>query len=308
MVNSSNTGTVFNIQRFSIHDGPGIRTTVFMKGCNLHCFWCHNPESVSPKPQIQYFENKCIGCRSCIICPQSAHIFNDNTHIFDCSLCTGCGRCAGVCYSEALILTGRDYKTDELYNEIKKDEPFYSGGGGVTFSGGEPLLQAEFVSAVAAMCRSDGISVAVDTAGCVDYKAFEAVLPYTSLFLFDIKHSDFKLHKEYTGGDNRIIHENLRRLLQSGADIWIRVPLIPDMNANIDDVTNIAREVADIQSLTGKKIKKFEFMPFHGTAMGKYISLGKNYIAAGKKTIDKSVITEYYAITNAIINIETYTE
>jgi glycyl-radical enzyme activating protein len=307
MVNLSNTGTIFNIQRFSIHDGPGIRTTVFMKGCNLHCFWCHNPESVSAKPQIQYFENKCIGCRSCTICPQSAHTFNDSMHIFNRSLCTGCGKCAEICYSEALILTGKEYKTNEVFNEIIKDKPFYSDGGGVTFSGGEPLLQAEFVSAVAKMCREAGISVAVDTAGCVGYKAFEAVLPYTSLFLFDIKHSYFERHKNYTGGDNRIIKENLRRLLQSGADIWIRVPLIPDMNASYDDVINIAHLVADIQFSAGKKIKKFEFMPFHGIAEGKYISLGKNYIASGKKTIDKSVITEYYAIINPIINIETYT-
>lgn len=294
-------GTIFNIQRFSIHDGPGIRTTVFMKGCNLRCFWCHNPESILKRPQIQYFEKKCIGCRSCVICPRSAHGFTDG-HSFDRSVCIDCGRCADVCFSEALVLTGKEYTVTELLKEIKKDIPFYTDGGGVTFSGGEPLLQANFVSAAAKNCREAGISVAVDTAGCVDFKMFEAVLPYTSLFLFDIKHADRERHLEYTGADNRIIHENLHRLLESGADVYIRVPLIPGMNDNMDDVRKIACLVADIQHSAKKKIKKFEFMPFHGAAEGKYISLGKNYKMAGKKTIDKNIIAEYYNTANAIIN------
>ncbi|MHB1153223.1 MAG: glycyl-radical enzyme activating protein [Eubacteriales bacterium] len=304
MTNSSDKGTVFNIQRFSIHDGPGIRTTVFMKGCNLRCYWCHNPESILSKPQIQYFEKKCIGCRLCAICPNSAHTFKEG-HIYDRSLCTDCGKCAEVCYSEAIILTGKEYGVNELFNEIKKDEPFYTNGGGVTFSGGEPLLQAEFIASIAAMCHKAGISVAIDTAGCVEFKAFEAVIPYTSLFLYDIKHADSERHIEFTGRDNKVILNNLRRLLESGANIWIRVPLIPDMNSNIDDVINIARSVAELQTLSGKKIKKFEFMPYHGTAEGKYISLGKNYAAAGKTIIDKNIISEYYSLINRIVNIET---
>ncbi len=303
MINTSDSGIIFNIQRFSIHDGPGIRTTVFMKGCNLHCFWCHNPESINPKPQIQYFGNKCIGCRLCTICPNSAHSFTEE-HIYDRSLCDNCGKCSEVCFSEAIILTGKEYSTEELYNEIIKDEPFYTNGGGVTFSGGEPLLQAGFVASVARLCHNAGISVSVDTAGCVDYKAFEKVIPYTSLFLYDIKHADNERHKKYTGRGNEIILDNLKRLLDSGADIWIRVPLIPNMNLNKEDVLSIARTVALLQNTTGKKIKKFEFMPYHGTAEGKYKSLGKPYITE-KTTIDKSIVREYYLLINSLINTGT---
>lgn len=304
MTYSSEKGTVFNIQRFSIHDGPGIRTTVFMKGCNLRCFWCHNPESILPGPQIQYFEKKCIGCRLCTICPNSAHIFNEK-HIFERSLCLGCGKCAESCYSEALVLTGREYEKNDLFNEIKKDEPFYTGGGGVTFSGGEPLLQADFIASVAGMCQKAGISVVIDTAGCVEYSEFEKVLPFTNLFLYDIKHADSERHKAYTGRENHLILQNLRLLLESGADIWIRVPLIPDMNANRKDVADIARLTADLQIKTGRKIRKFEFMPYHGTAEGKYDSLGKKYDAAGKRTIEKNDLAEYYELVHSVLNSDT---
>ncbi|MDD4773848.1 MAG: glycyl-radical enzyme activating protein [Eubacteriales bacterium] len=307
MTNTADKGVVFNIQRFSIHDGPGIRTTIFMKGCNLNCFWCHNPESISPKPQIQYFRQKCIGCRLCTICPNSAHIFRED-HVYDRFLCTDCGKCAEVCYSEALVLTGKEYGVNELFNEIIKDEPFYTNGGGVTFSGGEPLLQAAVIASTAAMCNNAGISVVIDTAGCVKFEAFQAVIPYTSLFLYDIKHADKQFHKKYTGRDNDIIINNLRCLLENGADIWIRVPLIPDMNTNTDDIKAIAHLIAELQTSTGKKIKKFEFMPYHGTAEGKYISLGKRYQTAEKPIIDKNIITGYYSLVNTILDIESYTE
>ena len=274
------TGLVFNVQRFSIHDGPGIRTTVFMKGCNLHCFWCHNPESLKGICETQYYFEKCIGCRACeSVCTNGAHMFDGSRHIFDRSRCAACGECAAVCDSEALIFCGKEYSWDKIFSEIKRDVPFYTDGGGVTFSGGEPLLQSGFVAAAARLCVDSGINVAVDTAGNVPWKAFEDVLPYTETFLYDIKHCDALLYKTHTGADMAKVICNLERLLERKTDVWVRVPFIPNFNADRETVCKIAETVASVQEKMGHKIQKFELMPFHKTAAGKYESLGLKYAA-----------------------------
>lgn len=293
-------GTVFNIQRFSVHDGPSIRTTVFMKGCNLHCFWCHNPESLSKNVQLQFFAEKCIGCGSCRVCPQGAHIFGDEGHIFDRGRCIACGKCADACFSGALELTGKTYTPEEVFNEVKKDAPFYRKGGGVTFSGGEPLLQYEFVAECAELCRNAGFSVAVDTAGNVPYSSFERVIPFTDLFLFDVKHFDSDIHRANTGADNARIRENLVRLLRDGAGVWIRIPLIPENNASDEDIRGIAEYIAGIYAESGGRAEKIELMPFHGMASGKYRSLGMNYRAADFAVPPKEDVERYYSILNDI--------
>lgn len=213
------TPYVFDVKRASVHDGPGLRTVIFFKGCNLDCFWCHNPESKSPLPQIAYFAEKCISCRACVAsCPHP-------------ETCTACGLCVAVCPTEARKRYGEPFSEDALLDVILADAPYYAAsGGGVTFSGGECMLYPETVAHLARRCRENGVSVAVDTAGNVPYSSFEAVLPDVDLFLYDIKALDPDLHRRGTGADNRRILENLDRLRQAGARILIRVPCIPAFN------------------------------------------------------------------------------
>ncbi len=197
-------GLIFNIQRFSIHDGPGIRTTVFFKGCSLRCFWCHNPESIHPHPQIQLFLQKCIGCGKCFeICPVGAHCMIDGERVFLRELCRNCGKCAEICYADALVLAGKWLTAREVMDEVEKDKPFYENSdGGVTISGGEPLLQADFARALLEECKKEGLHTVVDTAGNVPWEAFEKVLPFTDLFLYDLKAADEEFHRQVTGAGN----------------------------------------------------------------------------------------------------------
>lgn len=271
-------GNIFNIQKFSIHDGPGIRTTVFVKGCNLSCVWCHNPESQSGRPQIQFFPQKCIGCGECVrVCENGCHTLSVGQRVFDREHCIGCGKCAEVCYSEALLLTGKVCTPAEIFAEVIKDAPFYGSDGGVTFSGGEPLLQPDFVADCAALCKNAAMTVAVDTAGCVNFSAFERVMPNCDLFLFDVKHCDPDKHLAAAGVELSLIRTNLVRLLSLGARVWIRVPVIPCFNDSEAEITAIAQYISEIFTEAGAKAEKIELMPFHRTAAGKYDSLGRVY-------------------------------
>lgn len=265
------TGVVFDIQRFSVHDGPGIRTTVFMKGCSLACAWCHNPESISPRKEIQAYLYKCIGCGRCVeVCKTGAQSMSELGRVYDRSLCTGCGRCVESCYSGALVQTGRDMTPAEVLDEIYRDIPFYEdSGGGVTASGGEPLLQAGFVAEILRGCREKGIHTAVDTAGNVPYHAFEKVIPFTDMFLYDLKIMDSDIHRKFTGSGNRLILENLLRLGQSGAAIRIRIPVIPGVN-DFDD--NFIKAAEFIRNAGG--IESVEPLACHSLGAGKLESLG----------------------------------
>lgn len=238
---------IFDIKRATTADGPGLRTAVFFKGCNLRCYWCHNPEGVSPSAELAVFGERCIGCGACrTVCAAP-------------EACSACGACAACCPTEARRLYGRTYGTDELLDVIAADQIYYDAtGGGVTFSGGECMLYPEFLAEMARKCREKGISVAVDTAGHVPFTSFESVLPYTDLFLYDIKCLDPELHRRGTGVDNRLILENLQRLLARGKRVLVRIPVIPDFNDGAE-LTRV-REYCQRHDLT------YEMLPYH--AMG----------------------------------------
>jgi len=282
------TGRIFDIQRFSIHDGPGIRTTVFMKGCSLECAWCHNPESISPGMQIQTYFSKCIGCGRCFdVCTNGAHMIIDGERAYDRSLCKSCGRCAAECYSGAIVMAGREVSVDELMTEIEADMPFYKDSdGGVTFSGGEPLLQSEFVALALKRCKAEGINTAVDTAGNVKYSAFERVLPYTDLFLYDLKAMDDKLHRFLTGVSNKLLLDNLRAIDREGATIRIRVPVITGANDHNDNFMEMAEFLSSLNCIQG-----VEPLPYHSLGAGKLESLGEGaegrlFETPGKERMD----------------------
>lgn len=245
-------GIVFDIQRFSVHDGPGIRTTVFMKGCPLRCAWCHNPEGLTGEPQLQYFADKCIGCGSC----------GKNKQFTD----------AEKCPAGALKVCGKVMDEEEVFREIQKDRIFYADNGGVTFSGGECLLQADFVAAVLGRAKEAGLHTAIDTAGYVHWLDIQKTLDCCDLYLYDIKCMDPSLHKAYTGVDNTRILENLRRLSETGKNIWIRIPVIPGFNDCSEEMTAIADFVITLSS-----VKQITLMSYHTLGASKYETLGLTY-------------------------------
>lgn len=250
------TGTVFNIQKFSVQDGPGLRTTVFFKGCNLRCRWCHNPESWSPSPQLLKFRDKCTGCGVCRqVCGREA--------------CILCGDCAETCIAGARSLCGREYTVEEVLDQVCADRAFYEkSGGGITCSGGECLLQPAFLGALLKACKEERIHTAVDTAGCVPYDRLAQILPDTDLFLFDIKCITSQLHREFTGVDNALILENYRRLLTAGARVWVRIPVVPGFNDDRQEMKKLRAFLAEYRP------EKVELLAYHSLGVSKQAALG----------------------------------
>ena len=252
---------IFDVQRNSFVDGPGIRTTVFFKGCNLQCAWCHNPESQSPKIQLLYFKDKCFGCNRCkAACP---HNFKH---------CTFCGACAALCPNNARELCGSEYSANVLVQEVLKDKRFYEhSGGGVTFSGGECMLQIDFLETMLKKCKEHGLHTAIDTAGNVPFSYFERILPFTDLLLYDVKCFDSIKHKHYTGAGNELILENLSKLLQRGNDIWVRIPVIADINDSEQEMLAI-KAFLDTYGTP----KRIQLLPYHAMGMHKYAAIQKD--------------------------------
>lgn len=278
------SGVVTNIQRFSIHDGPGIRTTVFLKGCNLRCFWCHNPETLRTEPELQILPDRCIGCGACLErCEQQAHVAIDGQRVFRRELCVACGRCADTCYAESLVLVG-DLKTvAEVVEEVLRDRPFYErSGGGVTLSGGEPLLQLEFARGILARCKREGLHTAIETAANLAWERIAAILPFTDLVMMDIKLLDSEAHRACTGVGNRRILENAVRLGEQDTPLIVRTPVVPGVNDRAECIVPIAAFAARLPNLL-----YYELLPFHPMAGGKYQSLGMDYRAKELKSPGK---------------------
>ena len=270
-------GLITNVQRFSIHDGPGIRTTVFLKGCPLSCFWCHNPEDRRTGPEVQWFPDRCIGCAACVAaCPQDAQVLEDGVRVYRRELCDACGACVEVCYADGLVMAGRWWEAEELLALLLRDREFYDqSGGGVTLSGGEPLLQYGFSRRVLELYRAAGLRTAIETAAHGSWDHLAGLLPWLDLVLMDIKHMDDAAHRAATGVPNRLILQNARRLAGSGVPLIIRTPVVPGVNDTPEAIGAVAEFIRDFPNL-----RYYELMPFHRMAGGKYRSLGLDYAAA----------------------------
>ena len=276
----STTGTIFDIQRFSLHDGPGIRTTVFFKGCPLHCLWCHNPESQDFLPEISYTPSTCIACGACVdACPHNGHALDHGTHRFNRAFCTRCGQCVDACCTAALVRIGRPATVEDVLADVLRDKLFYeTTGGGLTLSGGEPLAQPEFASALLTAAKANGLHTAVETSGAVPFAAFEKTLNSVDLFLYDIKETDRDAHLRVTGGNLENILENLHRLDDAGAAIRLRCPIIPGINdrdTHFEEIVRIARSL--------RSVPKIDVIPYHPLGTGKSGHLGKMNLFTAKK-------------------------
>lgn len=287
-------GRIFNIQRFSIHDGPGIRTTVFMKGCPLKCIWCHNPEGISPSAAISFVAHLCIGCGHCFeICQHQAHKIKQNRHTLDREHCVACGACADSCHANALEWMGCDLTPQEVIDTVLRDLPFYdASGGGLTLSGGEPLSQFDFTEAVLRLAKSKNLNCCVETSGYAPFRLLERILPFVDLFLYDLKETDPRRHVEFTGVEINTILDNLHALHSHGASIRLRCPIIPEYNDRPDHFRAIANI---LQKLPG--IECVEIMPYNRLGEGKLdrFGFGSNGRAQseppGKETIMNWVST-----------------
>jgi len=293
---ASATGLVFDIQRFSLFDGPGIRTTVFLKGCPLQCAWCHNPEGIVPHAELLFQPEQCVGCGACVaVCPEGAHRFEikeearaaraaqDDAaaagqpwsapvgHVLERKLCTVCGACAPACPSKALELCGQRMTVGAVMAIVLRDRGYYmDSGGGLTLSGGEPLFQPAFATALLGAARAEGLHTAIETSGCGGWTDLEALLPLTDLFLYDVKETDPQRHRAFTGVPLAPILDNLRRLVAAGANVRLRLPVVPGYNDRPDHIEAVARLAQSLPGLEGA-----DLLPYHRLGEGKRMLLGQ---------------------------------
>jgi len=286
------TGVIFNIQRYSIHDGPGIRTTVFLKGCPLNCWWCQNPESQLNGKEMVFWEDRCIGCAACsTICPSGAIQIKNGIPITKKEKCILCGKCIEKCPTLAREMIGKKITAEEVLKEIEKDLVFYEeSGGGVTFSGGEPLKQSKFLERLLNGCRKKKIHTAVDTSGHIPWGILNKIHSKVDLFLYDLKIMDNERHKKYTGVSNELILENLKKLSSVHNNIFVRFPVIPGIN---DDYQNIKKMGEFLSSL---KISQVNILPYHYIGIDKYRRLGRTYHLTAAQPPSKEKLSEVSAI------------
>jgi len=262
-------GNILEVKRFAVHDGPGVRTTLFLKGCPLHCLWCHNPEGIASQPQLAYYAHKCINCGECVaVCPTGAHTLENGKHVFDRTKCRACGKCESVCLGKALRFYGEKVTVAEALELTLEDRDFFGVDGGVTLSGGEPLIQSAFCYELLKALKREKVNTAVDTCCCVEWSAVAKVLPVTDWFLVDFKHPDSATHRRLTGQGNEQILANLRGLSEEGARIEVRIPLVPGCNDSEKDL----RAAGEI--LGKLHIERVKVLPYHDMARSKYVALG----------------------------------
>lgn len=287
-------GCVFNIQRFTVHDGPGIRTEIFLKGCPLRCKWCSNPESMKLRPQVGLYVKRCIGvevCGQCVsVCPQGDRIFSmheGKISGIDRDLCNDCLKCTEVCPSNALMVWGKVYTVDEILEIVQADTEFYEkSGGGVTLSGGDPLVQWEFSGEILRRCREKGINTCLETELAIDKTVINEVSPYADLIITDIKHLNPIVHKEYTGVDNVRILENIRDLVENGRQLVVRIPVVPGYN---DGRENIEATALFIRDSLNNRVAQVQLLPYRQLGVEKYDSLGMEYEMNGADIPERKV-------------------
>ena len=287
-----NTGVIFNIQRYSIHDGPGIRTTVFLKGCPLNCWWCQNPESQLSGQEMIFWEDRCISCGACsTICPSGAIQIKNGIPVTEKEECILCGKCIEKCPALAREMIGKKVTAEEVIKEIEKDMVFYEeSDGGATFSGGEPLVQSEFLEGLLNGCREKKIHTAVDTSGYISWEILNKICPKVDLFLYDLKLMDIERHKKYTGVSNEIILDNLKKLSSVHNNISVRFSVIPGIN---DDYQNIKETGEFLSSL---KITQVNLLPYHYIGIDKYKKVGRTYKLAEIQPSSEEKLSEVSAI------------
>ena len=284
---SNQRGLIFNIQPFSIHDGPGIRTTLFTKGCPLRCQWCSNPDGWNAFAEIMTRDSKCVRCGRCAkACPVKAITVDEDWRKIDWARCSLCLECARVCPNGAIIISGKSMSVDEVVQELARDRLFYeNSGGGVTISGGEPLMQAEFVAQAFEACKEKGIHTALDTTGLAPWETMESVLEHVDLVLYDLKHMDPEIHKRRTGVSNELILSNLQKTAHK-IRTWVRIPVIPGFNDSDLDIQQIVDFSATLP------VEKVSLLPYHGWAHAKYEALGIEYPMKGSQPPSDERINE----------------
>lgn len=270
----SDTGIVFNIQRFSLHDGPGIRTTVFLKGCNLRCAWCHNPESLKKEPQISVLVQQCSFCKACMeVCPRDVHtITDDNRHLIKQESCILCGRCVSACPAGIIRVIGKEYTANEVMGTVLRDYTYYASGGGVTFSGGEPTCQPGFLLSLLILAKRNGLHVCLDTNGQYNSEMLRQFNPYVDMYLLDYKISDPKAYNNYVGSGVCRVHETLKTIKKLEGSVHLRCPVIPGINdndAHFEAIRGLRRDYPII--------KEIEVMPYHKTGSSKWENIGLEY-------------------------------
>jgi pyruvate formate lyase activating enzyme len=284
------TGFVFDIQRYSLQDGPGIRTTVFLKGCLLRCLWCHNPESMERGLEISYQPERCIGCGRCAdVCPNHCHTFMDGVHHFDRTKCVRCGLCARECYAKSLEALGREQTAESVIAEVMKDKIFYeNSGGGMTVSGGEPTFQFEFTQAILRLAKENSLHTCVETNGYAAFEKYEKIMKFVDIFLFDYKETDPELHKKYTGVDNRRILENLLKLDAQGCVTYLRCPIIPGLNDRADHFAGIAETANRL-----RHVQEIDIEPYHPLGISKSHRLGREPLFAAETFASDEAISRW---------------